>query len=188
MPNFTKQAIKDTFIKLLNERPLSQITVKDIVAECGINRNSFYYHFSDLPALIEEILQERADRLVQDFPTIDNIEDCFYAAFRMVLENKRSIYHIYNSVNRDLFERYLMKSCVHVVTTYFDTAFAGQSIDPKDRGFLIRYYACSCFGTILDWLGRGLDEEDAREYIHRICQLNHGLLEETVRRSQTERA
>ena len=41
MPNFTKTAIKQAFLKLLNERPLKQITVRDIVEECGINRNSF---------------------------------------------------------------------------------------------------------------------------------------------------
>ena len=36
MPNFTKKAIKDSMKKLLNERPLNQITVKDIVEDCGI--------------------------------------------------------------------------------------------------------------------------------------------------------
>ena len=58
MPNFTKKAIKETFIKLLDERPLNQITVKDIVEDCGINRNSFYYHYADLPALLEEVVAE----------------------------------------------------------------------------------------------------------------------------------
>ena len=56
MPNFTRRAIKESFLKLLNQRPLNQITVKDIVEDCGINRNSFYYHFEDLPALLEEQL------------------------------------------------------------------------------------------------------------------------------------
>ena len=51
MANFTKKAIKETFIALLEERPLSDITVKDIVGKCGINRNSFYYHYQDIPAL-----------------------------------------------------------------------------------------------------------------------------------------
>ena len=59
MPNFTKKAIKETFVALLDERPLNRITVKDIVEACGINRNSFYYHFEDLPALLEEIIAER---------------------------------------------------------------------------------------------------------------------------------
>lgn len=51
MANFTKRAIRDSFVKLLNERPLSQITVKDIVDDCGVNRNTFYYHFRDIPDL-----------------------------------------------------------------------------------------------------------------------------------------
>lgn len=57
MANFTSRAIKQTFIELLEQRPLKDITVKDIVETCGINRNSFYYHFQDLPALIEEIVK-----------------------------------------------------------------------------------------------------------------------------------
>lgn len=39
MPSFTKKAIKEAFIKLLEQYPLKQISVKDIVEECGINRN-----------------------------------------------------------------------------------------------------------------------------------------------------
>ena len=53
MPNFTKQAIKASFWKLLNQQPLSQISVRTIVEDCGINRNSFYYHFQDIPSMIE---------------------------------------------------------------------------------------------------------------------------------------
>ena len=34
MASATKQAIKDTFVKLLDERPLHRITVKDIVETC----------------------------------------------------------------------------------------------------------------------------------------------------------
>ena len=74
MPNFTRKAIKETFLRQLGERPLGQITVKDIVEECGINRNSFYYHFEDLPALLEEIIAERVQALMSDHPTIDSTE------------------------------------------------------------------------------------------------------------------
>ncbi len=55
MANFTKQAIKNSLIHLLNERPSGKITVKDIVEDCGINRNSFYCHYADIPSLVEEI-------------------------------------------------------------------------------------------------------------------------------------
>lgn len=33
------------FIKILNGRPLSHITVWDVVDTCGVNRNTFYYYF-----------------------------------------------------------------------------------------------------------------------------------------------
>ena len=63
MANFTEKAIKEAFVELLGEKPLSRITVKDIVERCGINRNSFYYHFRDIPSLIEEIVTEEAEEL-----------------------------------------------------------------------------------------------------------------------------
>ena len=34
------------------------VVLKDIVEDCGINRNSFYYHYADLPALLEEVVAE----------------------------------------------------------------------------------------------------------------------------------
>ncbi len=49
MANFTKQAIETAFLQLLNEKPLNKISVRDIVEKCGINRNSFYYHFQGYP-------------------------------------------------------------------------------------------------------------------------------------------
>nr|MCR4933169.1 TetR/AcrR family transcriptional regulator [Lachnospiraceae bacterium] len=71
MANFTQKAIKESFIKLLNERPLSKISVKDIVEDCGINRNSFYYHFQDIPALLETIITEQAEEIIKEFPEIE---------------------------------------------------------------------------------------------------------------------
>ncbi len=66
MANFTEKAIKASFLKLLNERPLTKITVRDIVEDCGINRNSFYYHYRDIPALLEELITEQADNIMKN--------------------------------------------------------------------------------------------------------------------------
>ncbi|MBR0376928.1 MAG: TetR family transcriptional regulator, partial [Lachnospiraceae bacterium] len=45
----TARAIKDAFLAELNDRPLSKISVKDISDRCGINRNTFYYHYDNVP-------------------------------------------------------------------------------------------------------------------------------------------
>lgn len=170
MPNFTKQAIKDTFAALLDERPLNRITVKDIVETCGINRNSFYYHFEDLPSLLEEIIAERVQELISGHPTIDTLEEGFDAALEFILKNRRAVLHIYNSLSRDVFERYLMDVCRYVVTTYIESAYAGREISGEDRAMLIRYHQCTCFGHIIDWLNTGM-KDDVSAYFHRVYAL-----------------
>ena len=173
MPNSTRQTIKDVFLTLLEQRPLSRITVKDIVEGCGINRNSFYYHFEDLPALVEEIVSEQVAELIRRHPTVDSLEQGFDAAVDFLRQNRRSVLHIYNSVSRDLFEQYLMEMCRYVVTAYVEADFSGQQLAPEDRELLIRYHRCECFGNIIDWLNSGM-EEDISAYFHRIYEVKRG--------------
>ena len=71
MASFTKKAIRDSFVKLLNEKPLSQITIRDIVDDCGVNRNTFYYYYQDLPQLVESIVDEDAERMIREHPDVD---------------------------------------------------------------------------------------------------------------------
>lgn len=47
---------------MLNERPLDKIAVKDIVTACEINRNTFYYYYADLYAVLSEIYQSELQR------------------------------------------------------------------------------------------------------------------------------
>lgn len=185
MPNFTKNAIKASFLKLLNERPLNKITIKDIVSDCGINRNSFYYHFQDIPSLIEEIVKEDTDRVIRQYPTISSFEDCLKISVQSVLENKKAIYHIYNSVNRDIFEHYFWNACEYVVTTYINTVFGEYNVSESDKRIIIKYYKCEIFGQISDWLENGL-EEDILAANFRLCQLREGMTEELFRRSEKD--
>ncbi len=157
--SFTRKAIREAFLQLLEERMLSEITVKDIVERCGINRNSFYYHYRDLPALIEEIVQEEADAVIAEHASLHDIVDCFDAVVSFVTHRKRAILHIFRSVSRDVFERYLMKTCRYFVDTYLTAALMGEPVDPKDREAAVHFYACTCFGLIIDWLSQGMPEQ-----------------------------
>ena len=179
MPNFTKRAIKDAFLTLLSQRPLNQITVKDIVEECGINRNSFYYHFEDLPALVEEIIAENVNALIDRHPTIGSVEQCFDAVVEFVMENKRAIYHIYNSLSRDIFERHLMEVCRYIVTTYIEAALSGKDVPEEEKAAVIRLHKCACFGTVIDWLNGGM-RDDIAAYFRLLCRMRLGWPEQRV--------
>lgn len=170
MANFTRKAIKETFITLLEERPLSEITIKDIVETCGINRNSFYYHFQDLPALIEEIVKEEAEMIIEKYPSVTSIVQCFDALIEFASHRKRAIMHIYRSVNREVFERHLMTVSEYFVSSYIHTALDSEAISREDESTIIRYYKCVCFGLTVDWLNNGMDPEYAQS-IRRIFEL-----------------
>ena len=95
MANFMREAIRQSFLKLLNVKPFSKITVKDVTDDCGISRNSFYYHFQDLPSLLEEIVREETDAIMARYPNVDTLEECLTVASEFVLANKKAAYHMY---------------------------------------------------------------------------------------------
>ena len=128
MADLTKKEIKATFLRLLDERPYNQITVKDIVRECGINRNTFYYHFADLPALVETVIDEEIGRFVREQISFSSMEESITEALSFFRAHRRASYHVYNSVNRDIFDRYLMKNCESVGAGYVNSLLENNAI------------------------------------------------------------
>lgn len=183
MANFTKQAIKSSFMKLLNQQPLSKISVRDIVEDCGINRNSFYYHFQDIPSLIEEIIKEDADRIIEQHPTVNSLRECINIMFRYALENKKAVLHIYNSANRDIYEKSMMKLCEYVVTKYLETVFGKDPESEKARASAIIFFKCELFGLSFEWIEKGM-KEDAIEEIYSLADLCRDFSDEIMKRSK----
>ena len=58
---YTKQAIRDSFLKLLSEKPIEKISVTEICREAEINRGTFYSHYNDpydlRDSLVEELIE-----------------------------------------------------------------------------------------------------------------------------------
>ena len=52
---YTKSVLKKALLKLLEEKPVNRITVKEICAEAGINRGTFYLHYSSPDDLLKEV-------------------------------------------------------------------------------------------------------------------------------------
>lgn len=183
MANFTKKAIRDSFVKLLNEKPISQITIRDIVDDCSVNRNTFYYYFEDLPQLIESIVNEDAERIIREHPTIDSMDDCINAALEFALANRRAVLHIYNSVNRDIYEQYQWRVCSYVVAAYVDGVLGDQKLTAEDHTTIVDYLKCVCFGMIMGWLETGMNLQ-AMDRFQRIFELKRGDLARLINRCE----
>ena len=44
---YTQMVLKQSFLKLLKEKPVNRITVKEVCALAQLNRATFYAHYSD---------------------------------------------------------------------------------------------------------------------------------------------
>ena len=65
MAKFTKRAIMLSLLKLLKQKSVDKVTVKDICDECEINRNTFYYYFKDIYDVLNNIFMEEIEEKVR---------------------------------------------------------------------------------------------------------------------------
>lgn len=181
MPNFTKRAIIESFVKLLNERPIAKITVKDIVEDCGINRNSFYYHFQDIPDLLNEVMIEQTNK-VCTFSEGDTLKDGIEIMLKYVVENKRAVYHIWSSVNKASYELKLMEMCEYIIRKYVTFFQYGTTISKEDEELIINFMKCAFFGLLTDWLCHQMSYDIVAHAV-RLCQIFDGCIGVAVQNS-----
>ena len=76
MPQMTKQTLANSLTAFLQKKALSKITIKDIVDDCGVNRQSFYYHFQGVDGLVDWIFHSDLESL-DYFDKNDSIPHAF---------------------------------------------------------------------------------------------------------------
>ena len=174
--NYSEEAIGEAFLELLDEKPFNKITVKDIVERCGVNRNTFYYHFQDIPSLLEEILRSRIDLLIEKHCEIGSLKECITIIVTYFLENKKAVMHVYRSLSREVFISHLDRMLLYLVQEYIDNISATMKIREKDRMIIVRFFKCMLMGIFLDWLDADMGYDLLKDSI-RICELqeNAGL-------------
>lgn len=164
MADFTSKEIKRMFLRLLEDRPYSEITVKELIAECGISRSTFYYHFQDIPSMMEEIVQDEINEMLRKYPTVNSLDRCLDALTEMILSNRRINLHVFRSANRETLERSMLRACELFVTRYADTLTGQYAPTGRTRLLMIQHYKCLLFGMLVDWLEDGLRPEKAADY------------------------
>ena len=182
MADFTARAIRETFIGLLDEKPLASITVKDIVTKCGINRNTFYYHYDNIPSLLEDIVERDAEKIMTSRRNHNSLADCLEDAIGFAMEHRNAVRNIYSSVSRSVFEQSLWRVCEYVVSSYVGIADDRQRLTPDKRNIVVKYLKAVLFGLVSLWLESGLDENILSQ-LHTIASVKEGDLEKMIEKS-----
>lgn len=147
----TKQAIIDAFWELLDEKMYNKITVRDIAERCGVNRNTFYYYFQDIP----ELATASIELWVRGIAPADGSGSLASSIRPMVEEltrRKQAFLHLYKSAQRDSFFLHLSGLEYRLIESYVRKAAAQLALPAHSLESLTRLYKCCATGIILDWL------------------------------------
>ncbi|WP_067559647.1 TetR/AcrR family transcriptional regulator [Faecalibaculum rodentium] len=152
----TRTAIQQAFLQLARENPADKITVTDIVTRAGINRNSFYYYFEDLPGMIEITVQELFERtILQNRP--QTFQECVDALADIMSQNRSACMHLFRSRSRIDLQLYYHRVCGFVVTTFLESVeYLGKFHTPEQKEAIAQYYKCLLLGLMTEWMAGGM--------------------------------
>lgn len=179
---YTKKIIREEFIKILNERPLNKITVKDIASACDINRNTFYYYYTDIYAILSEIFQIELQIVIDEYNDTLSWEESCIVATKFSLQNKTAIYHVYNSMQKEELEDYLFNVSGNIMSRYVEKVSDGISASSGDKKLIASFYQCALTEMVLRWIASGM-KEDPDTIIRRIGRLFDGHIALSLKRS-----
>ena len=179
---YTKKIIQEEFIKILNERPLNKITVKDIASACDINRNTFYYYYTDIYAILSEIFQTELQIVIDEYNDTLSWEESLIVATKFSLQNKTAIYHVYNSMQKEELEDYLFNVSGNIMSRYVEKVSDGISASSGDKKLIASFYQCALTEMVLRWIASGM-KEDPDTIIRRIGWLFDGHIALSLKRS-----
>lgn len=156
MAQLTKTAMMDALTRLLAQMPMEQITVQAVTAECGISRNTFYYHYGDIYALLKAVLQRDMDMLLAQRRPGEHASEGLRRLFEYVSARQRMVQHIYSGMGHAALEEYLMEATHELFMAYLQDVAEGLSPSEEDLEFVCRSYQFMLLGILLGWVRRGM--------------------------------
>ncbi len=103
----TKKTMMRCFEEMLREMSFDKITVSALVKRSNISPNTFYYHYSDIYALLDAYLNEQIGFYASTDVTGEEWNRRAKEFLYTCREEPKIIYHLYDSMARDHLERYI---------------------------------------------------------------------------------
>lgn len=170
----SKERIRTEFLCLLKEKPVRQITVKELCQRCQINRTTFYKYFSDpydvLDKLEQEALAYHRERMHAHLP---GDLSTLYREMLTDVQGYGSIYSALVSRNGDPeFFRKLLTENSEVVYPLIERHF--PALSDWQREMLYQYFTYGSSGVIAGWIAGGMTQS-VDKVVRFLDQMNRSL-------------
>jgi len=161
MKQRAKATIIDSFKELLNKKSLDRITVKEICEHCGVNRQTFYNHFTDIMDIFKFIFFEELSMEIAQDRTFNTWNGGFLATMNYLRKNSKMILHVYNSSYRNEAITFVSNLSNRLLENVVDECVIKMGVELKynDKNFIVNFYRHVFNGLIIDWVSEGMAEE-----------------------------
>ena len=168
----TKKIIKETFWEILEEKPYNKITVQDIVNRCQVNRNTFYYHFQDIPDLICYMMEQGSKELLENCLAQPTLEDKIRYLLSVALNARpliqRTIPSSYQSELEPLLLEQFYSFFDQLTNESASSSLVSDSLTASQRKLLLRYHSLAFLGLVRTWSKD--DSAHMDEIVHDLAQ------------------
>lgn len=187
MAKQTQKFIMSTFMQLLEGESLDKITVRDIVEECEINRNTFYYHYSDIYDLLDDVFRVETEKFMsEDVDENTTFGEEYEKAACFVLKYKKAILHIYDSKKRDVLQNYLETLAFSFISRFVKKEADGYGLPDEDIDYITGFYTHAIVGNTLGWIKRKLPSGQEK-FIARTAGTFNATVKDMIRQCLEER-
>lgn len=173
---YTKMVIKNSFIKLLKEHPITKITVKEICELSEINRATFYKYYLDVYDLVDKLEQEFLEELHENVQ--ESLQHGFKDTFTLILVSIKADAELYQTLFSDngdkQFPSKIFMLCYKDIAVSMKKQFSKFS--PTQQSWLYYYIAQGCSGILGQWMSDGMNEP-----INEVADFAEKLIENTVK-------
>lgn len=180
----TKKVLAGSLKELLAKTPLKKITIEMIASNCGYNRQTFYYHFKDIKALVEWMFVSEIRQVVGDirkYSTSNAIE----VIMRYLYENRSVTLSVFGCLGRDHVERFIYSAIYDAVYDNVIQKSVYVTIDPDDMEFIANYFTLVCTAMLVQWMEKGMEGE-INSLIGRTGRMMQGAVDMAVQRMKIE--
>ena len=166
----TKLALAMSLKNLLTKKFLDDITVKEIVEDCQVNRQTFYYHFQDIYDLLRFFLDHETQVTVAGSA---NWQEALLRCFQSAREHHLIIFHVFRSNGRDYLDNHFFRLARAVSQGALRACSPDLTLEEPDLAFLSDFYMYALGGLIMGWLSDDMKEEP-EALVERISRLLDG--------------
>ncbi|MEE0801192.1 MAG: TetR/AcrR family transcriptional regulator [Gemmiger sp.] len=182
----TRRRLSEALVTLLLQKPVREITVRELTDLAKVSRGTFYFHYSDIYELMDRVEQDQIqelERLMDDIlPRLDedSTPESLCMIYRYLDENDGICSALLGPNGDPAFRRRLQSVIAEHCVGYIAPS---DSVTPAQR-YMVAFAVQGCFGSIDVWLENGKPETP--EKLADITWQAVRAVKETARRMQEQ--